>query len=173
MAQWTNNDLTCCLGSMYLLQSLTANHSKSDIKGGDIALKLMLGSFCVCAQPMRNDVTFVTSCLIGWAHTQNDPCWWNESLKLIETRNIHVCFSSNKIHINISYFLTVIDRNNDIFEKKNKNFVFSHFSWIHSHLYQFLEFYTILYTSTKHVEYSEPKKMADYALPLFHIKVFL
>ena len=88
---------------------------------------------------------FVTSCLIGWAHTQNDPCWWNESLKLIETRNIHVCFSSNKIHINISYFLTVIDRNNDIFEKKNKNFVFSHFSWIHSHLFQFLEFYTILY----------------------------
>ena len=29
------------------------------------------GSFCVWAQPKRDDVT--TSSLIGWAHTQNDP----------------------------------------------------------------------------------------------------
>ena len=29
------------------------------------------GSFWVWAQPMRDDVT---SSLIGWAHTQNDPC---------------------------------------------------------------------------------------------------
>ena len=44
------------------------------------------GSFCVCAQPIRDVVTMclrpanerrryiVTSYLIGWAHTQNDPC---------------------------------------------------------------------------------------------------
>ena len=39
------------------------------------------GSFCECAQPMRDDVT---SYLIGWVHTQSDPCmvyetyctWW-------------------------------------------------------------------------------------------------
>ena len=37
------------------------------------------GSFCVCAQPVWEDVTFVrrrynvTSSLIGWAHTQNNP----------------------------------------------------------------------------------------------------
>ena len=36
---------------------------------------LTQGSFYVCAQPMRDDVTFVTLALIGWAHTQNDPCW--------------------------------------------------------------------------------------------------
>ena len=30
----------------------------------------MQGSFCVCAHPMRDDVTMY----IGWAHTPNDPC---------------------------------------------------------------------------------------------------
>ena len=48
----------------------------------------MQGSFCVCAQPKRDDVTVilcmrpakvrrrykVTSSLFGWAYTQNDPC---------------------------------------------------------------------------------------------------
>ena len=37
-------------------------------------LTYMQESFYVCTQPMRDDVTFVTSSLIGWAHTQNDPC---------------------------------------------------------------------------------------------------
>ena len=32
------------------------------------------GSFCVCAQPMRNGIT-ITPSLIGWAHTKNNP--WN------------------------------------------------------------------------------------------------
>ena len=36
---------------------------------------LIQGSFCVCTQPVR-DVTTVTSSLIGWAHTQNDPFWY-------------------------------------------------------------------------------------------------
>ena len=31
------------------------------------------GSFWVWAQPMRDDVAYVTSSLTGWAHTQNDP----------------------------------------------------------------------------------------------------
>ena len=31
------------------------------------------GSFYECDHPMRDDVTFVTSPLIGWAHTQNNP----------------------------------------------------------------------------------------------------
>ena len=30
------------------------------------------GSFCVCAQPMRDGV--VTPSLIGWTHAHNDPC---------------------------------------------------------------------------------------------------
>ena len=42
----------------------------NDINAVDIWLVLMVyqGSFCVCAQPMRDDVT------IGWAHIQNDLC---------------------------------------------------------------------------------------------------
>ena len=45
------------------------------------------GSCCECALPIKDDVTFVTS-LIGWAHSQNDPCilplmhkLWNVSCK--------------------------------------------------------------------------------------------
>ena len=36
------------------------------------------GSFCVCAQPMRDDVT--KSSLIGWAHAQDDP-WYRASYR--------------------------------------------------------------------------------------------
>ena len=36
----------------------------------------------VCAQPMR-DSRSVTSYLIGWAHTQNDPCWGYLNNRLI------------------------------------------------------------------------------------------
>ena len=36
-------------------------------------LKPEQGSFWVWAQPVRDDVT-LTSSLVGWAHTQNDPC---------------------------------------------------------------------------------------------------
>ena len=38
------------------------------------------GSFCGCTQPMRDDAT---SSLIGWAHTQNDPCLDTHSTLLI------------------------------------------------------------------------------------------
>ena len=35
----------------------------------------MQGSFCICAQLMRDDN--VTSSLIGWVHTRNEPwIWW-------------------------------------------------------------------------------------------------
>ena len=37
--------------------------------------QLEQGSLCACVQPMRDDVTVVTSSLIGWAHTQNGPNW--------------------------------------------------------------------------------------------------
>ena len=33
-------------------------------------------SFCECAQSMRDDVTLLTSSLIGWAHAHNNPCDW-------------------------------------------------------------------------------------------------
>ena len=33
------------------------------------------GPFCACSQPMRDEVNTVTSSLIDWAHTQNDPCF--------------------------------------------------------------------------------------------------
>ena len=36
---------------------------------------LCQGSFCVCAQPMRDDGRYnVKSSLIGWAHILTDPC---------------------------------------------------------------------------------------------------
>ena len=35
-------------------------------------MKDMERSFCVCTQPMGDDVTSP----IGWAYTQNDPCVW-------------------------------------------------------------------------------------------------
>ena len=41
---------------------------------GSLGVELQLGPFCVCAQPMRDDVTTVTSSLIGWTHAQSDPC---------------------------------------------------------------------------------------------------
>ena len=47
--------------------------------------------FCVCTQLMRDDVTFVTSSLIGWAHTQNDPCiGWCEYKNCRDTQPYHL-----------------------------------------------------------------------------------
>ena len=40
---------------------------------------MIQGSFCVCTQPMRDDVTNVTSPPIGWIQTQNDPwLYWRK-----------------------------------------------------------------------------------------------
>ena len=46
------------------------------------------GSFCECTQPMRR-CYIVTSSLIGWAHTQNDPCHlWTRPL-LNQHKNVY------------------------------------------------------------------------------------
>ena len=52
--------------------------------------------FFACAQPMRDGVT-VTSSLIDWVHTQNDPCGyackrdWHRDPSLNSRHGVHPC----------------------------------------------------------------------------------
>ena len=75
---------TCGMGSMVILHCTLGNDVQTlgtplpcSICGDFIIFRQMQGSFCICTQPMRDDIT-VTSTLIGWAGTQNDP--WDEQI---------------------------------------------------------------------------------------------
>ena len=67
------------------------------------------GSFCVCAQPMREGVT-VTPSLIGWMHTQYDP-WFYIAKAGAQYRFVLFLFASKWIYWCSSYTFPLVDCN--------------------------------------------------------------
>ena len=58
-----------------ILKIMLINVTYLDISVSNIPITPRHGLFCVCLQPIRTCVTILTMrALIGWAHTQNDPC---------------------------------------------------------------------------------------------------